>query len=1337
MTILISNLSVASNAPAGTIVGVLTATDANGNTVPCDFILTKRAGGYFAISSNDLITSWSGSILPGYYSVRVRATGVNTRFSASATFTINVAAVNPAPPTPIGITFTPNTVSLPDNSVAGTTVANFSVSMSDGSTFSGTLSASPADTVAVSNNNRLILARALDAADDGSQSWSVTATENGGSVSNSIQVQVTSVESAPPPPPPPTPPSPPPAPPPPLPASWVQGAAATGVGGTTPQATFANPVTSGNGVLGFVAGQNNQNGLLMSITDDQGNTYTLVDQGGADIINPVYGTTFYLLNITNGPSKITANFSGPSGLAELVIDEYSGLTALDVHAMTASAPGNGANTISSGSATTTANGDLLYGVNANSGGYYYSADIVPGTGFTHRSADETDNYEGIQSADETQSSAGSVAAAFSPTIGGGYTNLCAMMAFKTSASEPPPPPPSPPAPPAIGYSIAATMFGTGATYNSDGTVTGTPNGSVYVYNPDNPDANTTLIVQDDFVSDFAGFTQGSVLCTRTDTALRVYFRKDVTPNPDRIEIILELGHFTYDGSAANLGPFALQILEGGVPQNIPVTTIAGPAWVPGGSGGGTFNVTTAYFPQMGWATRWRWNPTPRPLVRTGSQLLPSGLNLVPNFSATIASSYNVANCGTSGFASNTAVNNGVVTAYSSAFAPGQGNNYNPIGVNEGCTISCIMGGTGGRPELGVVTEWNANYIVNDNADALTAMMIHGEVDGGIPWCFRDSTTNWAPVNFYNNPDVAWYPGLVDDGSPQVDAPLVPEPSGLDGTDWGPEVNHAPLLGYVPYLLTGDPYFLENMQFMASWVLGAAYYGRANEALVFTPDPSSPTAPGFPRRWPSWRYQTRGLAWSLRTYTACYLATPTSVPSWLQPKSYWSQVIADNATYGTTWGQDYSGSPSYSSQLAQGFLLGDFLDEIFYHAYLMMAGGFAINQGGFTEWQPYITWAETSPLAYGNGTGGTPQTCPTPYVMFTCPFGTDYDGSPSAFSDPADSIAWMLSNAMNCETYNKAATWSTSSAGDQYPLFPNQWTSGTTYHCNSFMIEMRAGCPTLPNVGDVCSITISGSFSSSPVTVSSTITAGVLGNASTPGTLTYTAVNLADFIGVAGAGNNPVIDSLVSQINANSNLSAAGIVAAYTNTNAGPGSVSRGTDNDSGRIWLSFNSDGSSVGGGPVIGNITVTASFTTSTNCSMYVSPNGDGVNYGTHNSACFSRKVCYQAGKSGVSTGAPSGTTPQALTGDLDWCYSPEFKSSPLIVPGGFSSTLPAIGYGGIYGQTPMTPAYVDWLRAGVAGLATAGVAGASTAYTTWKSIFDYYQPMGYYSQFNFSMAL
>ncbi len=73
MTIQISNLILNNNAPKATIIGVLAAYDASGTIIPCTFTVTKNSAGFFAISGNNLVTAFSGSISPGTYSVRVRA----------------------------------------------------------------------------------------------------------------------------------------------------------------------------------------------------------------------------------------------------------------------------------------------------------------------------------------------------------------------------------------------------------------------------------------------------------------------------------------------------------------------------------------------------------------------------------------------------------------------------------------------------------------------------------------------------------------------------------------------------------------------------------------------------------------------------------------------------------------------------------------------------------------------------------------------------------------------------------------------------------------------------------------------------------------------------------------------------------------------------------------------------------------------------------------------------------------------------------------------------------------------------------------------------------------
>ena len=68
---------------------------------------------------------------------------------------------------------------IPDNSPAGTLIATASVTMSDGSAFAGIVSSSNPSFIAVSGM-KLVLARALSPADDGTQNVVITATTAAG-----------------------------------------------------------------------------------------------------------------------------------------------------------------------------------------------------------------------------------------------------------------------------------------------------------------------------------------------------------------------------------------------------------------------------------------------------------------------------------------------------------------------------------------------------------------------------------------------------------------------------------------------------------------------------------------------------------------------------------------------------------------------------------------------------------------------------------------------------------------------------------------------------------------------------------------------------------------------------------------------------------------------------------------------------------------------------------------------------------------------------------------------------------------------------------------------------
>jgi hypothetical protein len=199
VTISISNLTINNNASFGTVVGVLTAQDASGTVIPCNFRLTKGSAGHFAISGNNLISVWDGSTVAGNYTVRVHANGINTWFGGNTTFTILVKTAVPPPAIPTSIVLGTPSPNIPDTAALGSLVTTVQVVMSDGSGFAGSLGfgtpfGNPGSLYnfsgSASGPTQLVLSRNLGSSDDGLKQATVIAVQNGVTVSANINVTV-------------------------------------------------------------------------------------------------------------------------------------------------------------------------------------------------------------------------------------------------------------------------------------------------------------------------------------------------------------------------------------------------------------------------------------------------------------------------------------------------------------------------------------------------------------------------------------------------------------------------------------------------------------------------------------------------------------------------------------------------------------------------------------------------------------------------------------------------------------------------------------------------------------------------------------------------------------------------------------------------------------------------------------------------------------------------------------------------------------------------------------------------------------------------------------------
>lgn len=202
-------------------------------------------------------------------------------------------------------------------------------------------------------------------------------------------------------------------------------------GANTIPATFAGTVGVGNTVLGTASCDSAGN--FSSVTDDKGNTYTIVSNVNDATQGQRY-CSFALGNITNAPITITVNLSGAVNFRDIVIDEFSGAEAATNNrdggtGQNQAAPGTGTDAITSGAIVTTQAGDLIWGA-----GNHEADTALPtaGTGFTNSGSDNV--VQGVRTEYLTQGAAGSIAATFTQAVASRTTAFVIAIKAPSSAA---------------------------------------------------------------------------------------------------------------------------------------------------------------------------------------------------------------------------------------------------------------------------------------------------------------------------------------------------------------------------------------------------------------------------------------------------------------------------------------------------------------------------------------------------------------------------------------------------------------------------------------------------------------------------------------------------------------------------------------------------------------------------------------------------------------------------------------------------------------------------------------------------------------------------------------
>lgn len=187
--------------------------------------------------------------------------------------------------------------------------------------------------------------------------------------------------------------------------------------------------------------------------------------------------------------------------------------------------------------------------------------------------------------------------------------------------------------------------------------------------------------------------------------------------------------------------------------------------------------------------------------------------------------------------------------------------------------------TGGRADIGPLPRWTALYLVSQDDRARASMLANADAAAGVPVHYRDEKTD-QPLSVSAYPSVS-----VRFGS---SSPALPNASG--STIWEPDSDHQASFAFMPYLITGDAFYLDETMFWAAWnIAGVDPYFRKNEQGLIRNN------------------QVRGQAWGLRSIWESKAALPDNHPM----KAYFSTMLQNNLT---DWAGFYKAGNAQTSPL---------------------------------------------------------------------------------------------------------------------------------------------------------------------------------------------------------------------------------------------------------------------------------------------------------------------------------------------------------------------------------------------------------------------------------------
>lgn len=183
---------------------------------------------------------------------------------------------------------------------------------------------------------------------------------------------------------------------------------------------------------------------------------------------------------------------------------------------------------------------------------------------------------------------------------------------------------------------------------------------------------------------------------------------------------------------------------------------------------------------------------------------------------------------------------------------------------------------GGRPEMAPYPDWAAGFLIHQRAQHKAFVLGHGEQAGSWPVHIREPEKGkraGAGSGRYLSIDERpqfWFDNRGKD-----------RPAGnvnVAYARWGegvpvPDIAHQPSLAFIPYLVTGDRYFMDEMVFWANFCLLASYDHGGGKGLIH-------------------HNELRGIAWAMRNLVDAATHTPDQDPV----KAYLEEKLRNNLAW---------------------------------------------------------------------------------------------------------------------------------------------------------------------------------------------------------------------------------------------------------------------------------------------------------------------------------------------------------------------------------------------------------------------------------------------------------